>query len=207
MKDFKFEVNQKVYIGTVANGNIGRVVVIDKEVVGGPLGGHAYLVEIPGNINVGDTFKYWNDIFGFDKGYKFSVVTPPDCNLNCKWYHEDELTAVEGMYGVKGMKCEQHLPVEPKAPITKIDLHKNICNGLNNIYISKNSDYGDSFGETYKNLGIISAVTRITDKVNRLQSLCVQEQKVSDESMMDTLRDLANYAIMTIIELEGGNNE
>lgn len=80
--------------------------------------------------------------------------------------------------------------------------HKELCEKLNEIYTIKNHDYGDSFAETYKKLGIISAITRITDKVNRLQSLCTKEQKVKDESIEDTLRDLANYALMTLIELE-----
>ncbi|AUN23812.1 hypothetical protein RSJ21_00165 (plasmid) [Clostridium botulinum] len=84
----------------------------------------------------------------------------------------------------------------------KAEKHKQICEELNKIYKAKNHDYGDSFGETYKKLGIISAVTRITDKVNRLQSLCTKEQKVKDESIKDTLRDLANYSIMTLIEME-----
>ncbi|OPD28833.1 hypothetical protein AL713_17605 [Clostridium botulinum] len=84
----------------------------------------------------------------------------------------------------------------------KAERHKVICGELNEIYKNKNHDYGDSFGETYKKLGIISAVTRITDKVNRLQSLTVKDQKVKDESIKDTLKDLANYSIMTLIELE-----
>ena len=48
-------------------------------------------------------------------------------------------------------------------------------------------------------------VTCISDKVNRLQSLAVkiaEERKVKDEGIKDTLYDLANYAIMSIIELE-----
>lgn len=84
----------------------------------------------------------------------------------------------------------------------KVKRHMDICEKLNEIYKNKNSDYGDSFGETFKKLGIISAVTRITDKVNRLQRLCTGEQKVNDESILDTLDDLANYAVMTRIEIE-----
>lgn len=84
----------------------------------------------------------------------------------------------------------------------KYEKHIEICKELNHIYKSKNHDYGDSFGETFQKLGIISAVTRITDKVNRLQTLCTREQKVNDESIRDTLLDLANYAIMTVIELD-----
>ena len=48
-------------------------------------------------------------------------------------------------------------------------------------------------------------VTCISDKVNRLQGLAVkiaEERKVKDEGIKDTLYDLANYAIMSIIELE-----
>lgn len=97
--------------------------------------------------------------------------------------------------------------------MTKVEQHKNICGVLNDIYTQKNADYGDSFGDTYNKLGIISAVTRLSDKYNRLASLCTKseaERMVKDESIRDTLIDLANYAIMTIIEIEEhkkGSNE
>lgn len=89
----------------------------------------------------------------------------------------------------------------------KISKHSGICKTLNELYAKKNHDYGDSFGETFKKLGIISAVTRITDKVNRLQSLCTKEQMVNDENIIDTLKDLANYSIVSIIELENLNEK
>ena len=88
---------------------------------------------------------------------------------------------------------------------TKLERHAEICAELYDVYRRKNADYGDSFGETFRKLGIISAVTRITDKVNRLQSLCVRAAQVSDESVRDTLLDLANYAVMSVIELERSN--
>ena len=83
----------------------------------------------------------------------------------------------------------------------KTETFENIAKELLGIYTKKNADYGDSFGETYKKLGIISAVTRIADKTNRLVNLSVNERQVEDESIEDTLRDLANYAILTLIEL------
>lgn len=87
--------------------------------------------------------------------------------------------------------------------MTKIQKHLDICEQLTLMYANKNADYGDSFGDTFNKLGMVSAVTRITDKTNnRLQSLCVNQQKVKDESIKDTLMDLANYAIMTLIELD-----
>ena len=96
---------------------------------------------------------------------------------------------------------------QPKTATTsnpKASIHSDITKELNAIYIAKNADYGDAFGETYKKLGIVSAVTRITDKVNRLQSLATksdEERLVKDESIIDTLKDLSNYALMTLIEM------
>lgn len=85
----------------------------------------------------------------------------------------------------------------------KIEKHKQLTALLSSIYARKNHDYGDSFGKTFQALGIISAVTRITDKYNRLVSLATKhEQQVEDESIVDTLLDMANYCIMTVIELD-----
>lgn len=84
----------------------------------------------------------------------------------------------------------------------KLDRFIDLTLEMKNIYQNKNSDYGDSFGETYEKLGLISAVTRISDKTNRLQSLCINDQKVKDENIRDTLMDLANYAVMSVIELD-----
>lgn len=82
--------------------------------------------------------------------------------------------------------------------------HMKVCSELTDTYIKKNHDYGDAFAVTYDKLGIISAVTRITDKTNRLVSLCTKEQRVADETLEDTLLDLANYAIMTVMEMRKG---
>lgn len=89
------------------------------------------------------------------------------------------------------------LHIEPK-----VAQHYAICQKLNQVYKAKNHDYGDSFGDTYKKLGIISAVTRLSDKMNRLMSLAVShDAQVKNEKIEDTLLDMANYAIMTLIEL------
>lgn len=88
--------------------------------------------------------------------------------------------------------------------MNNIESFKRVTDAMNDLYIKKNHDYGNSFTETYRKLGIISAVTRMLDKMNRIVSLVTKtEQKVNDESLRDTLIDLANYAVMTIIELDG----
>ena len=87
--------------------------------------------------------------------------------------------------------------------MTQVEKHKEFCNILNEIYAQKNAAYGNSFTETYNKLGIISAVTRITDKYNRLVNLTVNRAiPQGDESIKDTLLDMANYCIMTVMELD-----
>ena len=49
--------------------------------------------------------------------------------------------------------------------LKKHQAHQQICNKLHTIYVNKSQDYGDSFGETYRKLGIISALTRIYDQI------------------------------------------
>lgn len=83
-----------------------------------------------------------------------------------------------------------------------VDRFRKIAADLGELYEKKNAAYGNSFGETYQKLGIISAVTRISDKYNRLCNLATNPDIDNlGESLEDTLKDLASYAIMTLIEL------
>lgn len=95
----------------------------------------------------------------------------------------------------------------------KANMHANICLVLNDIYQRKNADYDDSFGKSFDQYGMAMPCIRLEDKLNRLKALTVhnKQQSVNDESVEDTLLDLANYAIMTLIEInldkERQNNE
>lgn len=77
-----------------------------------------------------------------------------------------------------------------------------IAEELSNLYAKKNAAYGNSFGETFGKLGIISAITRISDKYNRLVNLTTHPDIDNlGESIDDTLMDTAAYCIMTLVEL------
>lgn len=81
--------------------------------------------------------------------------------------------------------------------------HKLLCEELNRTYEAKNHDYGDSFHRSYIEDGLLMAKIRIGDKYSRFKSLLENaDQKVKDESIRDTLMDMANYCIMTVMELE-----
>lgn len=83
--------------------------------------------------------------------------------------------------------------------MTRVEKFKKIAEEITSLYEQKDKAYGDSFGSTYNKLGIISAVTRISDKTNRLCRLATNPD-IDDlgESIEDTLKDLAAYCIMTL---------
>lgn len=82
----------------------------------------------------------------------------------------------------------------------KVTAHAEICQDLTALYERKNHDYGDSFGKGFREYGMVMPVIRLEDKLNRLKALLKDDAMVRDESIDDTLMDIANYAIMTLIE-------
>jgi hypothetical protein len=94
---------------------------------------------------------------------------------------------------------------ENKEPaVDKLTRHEQICDEIKALYKRKNADYGDSFHKTFVEEGMAMPRIRLTDKLERFKKLTKSgEQNVNDESVRDTLIDLANYAIMTVLELEG----
>lgn len=72
-----------------------------------------------------------------------------------------------------------------------------------NTYKKKNADYGNSFAETIHEFGFIPAVARINDKLKRVKNIVKgKDMNIKDESMRDNLMDIANYCVLTIMELD-----
>lgn len=88
-----------------------------------------------------------------------------------------------------------------------MDEHFKICKKLNDTYRRKNLDYGNSFSKQFKEYGITSSAIRIEDKFLRFKNLLKNEAQVKDETIEDTLLDLANYAIMTVMEMKNQKGE
>lgn len=87
--------------------------------------------------------------------------------------------------------------------MTNTDRHAAICGELTALYERKNHDYGDSFHRSFQEYGLLMPIIRQEDKLNRLKALYSNGRRlVGNESLRDTLLDMANYAIMTIMELE-----
>lgn len=77
-------------------------------------------------------------------------------------------------------------------------------------FVKKNHDYGDSFFQVWNKMGndaILGAYSRISDKYNRFEHyvLYLRHEEglmVNDESIFDTLVDMANYCLMTAAAIE-----
>ena len=77
-----------------------------------------------------------------------------------------------------------------------------ILKDMINLYAKKNHDYGNAFEKGLAFIGPKYALSRLFDKVNRFATFSDNtEFLVKDESIEDTLIDLANYSIMSIIAI------
>lgn len=83
----------------------------------------------------------------------------------------------------------------------KLKVHASICDGIKDLYRRKNADYGDSFGKARK---VVPNYTlgKLYDKFSRYMNLSLAGEDTAqvDESIDDTLMDMANYAIMELTE-------
>lgn len=70
------------------------------------------------------------------------------------------------------------------------------------IYEKKNADYGNSFSEMIEEFGFVPAIARINDKLKRVKNMVKGQRMNVGESLRDNLLDIANYCVITIMELD-----
>ena len=82
-----------------------------------------------------------------------------------------------------------------------------ITQNMAKTYAAKNHDYGDSFEQSLDEEGMAASRIRMGDKWNRYKTLSkTKDIRVKDESIKDTLLDMANYAIMTVMWMNKKQN-
>lgn len=136
----------------------------------------------------------WEDEFSFRRDNGFIATILPEGRGN--WLIRKPVEPVSDT---------DRLPDLNNFTLTCAHPHREVCEQLHDIYQAKNADYGNSFSEQYKEHGMVSSVIRLDDKMRRLKQLTKNDALVN-ESIEDTLLDLANYAIMTVMELRGGSD-
>jgi chaperonin cofactor prefoldin len=116
--------------------------------------------------------------------------------------------------GVTGTIVD-HIPkisfTTPTSVSQKVAHFQQITEELSRIYEDKNKRYRDSFNKTLDKRGLVAALTRLDDKMNRLDYLVEglnasisssEEEAERVAALIDTLNDAANYLIMTRMWLE-----
>ena len=92
-----------------------------------------------------------------------------------------------------------NIQIDMETTNTNVKKFNEIVCKMADTYEKKNADYGDSFGQTCDEFGIIAAIVRMNDKMNRIKQLSKKNALITDESIKDTILDLANYAVMTLM--------
>lgn len=81
-------------------------------------------------------------------------------------------------------------------------------NHLADVLNQKNLAYGDSFSKSLDEDGLLVLKIRLGDKFNRISSLIKRDElKENDESLEDTLLDMAGYAILGLKYLKEHEND
>jgi hypothetical protein len=80
-----------------------------------------------------------------------------------------------------------------------------IVEEISTLHDKKNNDYGGAYYEMLEECGTAAGSGIIYNKARRFANLVKNsgEQMVKDESIEDTLLDLASYAIMTLEHIRG----
>ncbi len=135
--------------------------------------------------------------------FRGTVDTIVDIDIDGDFY----LANKDNPYSWHKDMIEPVLPVK-QSKMNRLDIYQYILNNLEETYKNKNNDYGNSVADTYEKFGELSFLVRITDKYNRLITLCnpnAPEQRVKDEKIDDTILDLANYCLLWLVEKEYKN--
>ena len=105
-------------------------------------------------------------------------------------------------YGCSLIDALAKSSVFTEQPTGDADAFRDTTDGMYDTFKAKNSDYGNSFSELFAECGMTYAYGHLSEKLKRVKSLMSDEAKVKGESMRDSLLDLANYAVLTIMELD-----
>ena len=85
----------------------------------------------------------------------------------------------------------------------QVEAFASIVKEMTELYAKKNHDYGNSFDEGCDKIGTGYPLGRLLDKMNRLIACMGKEDKMQiNESIEDTLTDLACYSVMTLSYLK-----
>ena len=162
-----------------------------------------------------EVFKGFKDVFGAapikeasDDAIRTSIHINPDGRLTKlidDLYKDDEKTREEIKKNLsEGLK---EMEDSDKTKGTEIDTFESVLDEMKELHAKKDKDYGSAFHKSFEEFGVTAGVVRLNDKMERVKSLVKNgKAEVKDESILDTLKDLASYAVMLYVELKNKDN-
>ena len=105
------------------------------------------------------------------------------------WMFEDDVVKEE---------CSKETPAQDST-------FESILKDMLSTYKAKNKDYGNSFSKTLDEFGLVASAVQLSHKMERAKTLVKSQAMVKDESIEDTILDLAVYAVLTLAWMREGN--
>lgn len=84
----------------------------------------------------------------------------------------------------------------------EIKIHKRITDEIHELFASKRADYGSTTEEMIKRYGPVAMLVFLRTKLDRLDNILLNNKTPNFESIDDTIRDMANYCIIWLLEIE-----
>lgn len=154
-------------------------------------------------MNLGDIVvtDECNTLYNITKGFDYKLNNDFEKIKHCLVNVTDEYHP--GVTTTKSYVNNESFDEDYNVRCQSISDFEIITEKLYNTYKKKNSDYGNSFNKTIDTWGLQAAGIRMSDKLERFNNIVKNNSfKVKDESIIDTLEDLATYAIMTVIYIK-----
>lgn len=154
--------------------------------------------------------KGFKDVFRAEPSLGAGVCITPDHikidNLY-KGYEKthEEVKLSDGLKEMASNKEKEYSHGKTKG--IESDTFESVLDEMRDLHAKKNKDYGDAFHKSFEEFGVTAGVVRLNDKMERVKSLVKNgKAEVKDESLMDTLKDMASYAVMLYVELKNKEN-
>jgi hypothetical protein len=158
-----------------------------------------------------EVVKGFKDVFGAapikeasDDAIRTRILINPDGRLTKlidDLYKDDEKTRKEIKKNLsEGLK-------EMAGSDTNKATFESVLDEMKELHAKKDKDYGSAFHKSFEEFGATAGVVRLNDKMERVKSLVKNgKAEVKDESLLDSLKDAACYAVMLYVELKNKDN-
>lgn len=92
----------------------------------------------------------------------------------------------------------------PKHVVTMLEYLPELFDEIRDLLCQKGTDYGPHNLSRFGELGIL---IRVSDKIDRLISMGKSTAAVIDETIEDTWKDIAGYALLALVERRKAQRE